>query len=258
MQFIRDKYMRVLVFNGFTRKNELISGLMRESGACTELYRCLCLEDAEKLIFEKEIDLFVIGLYTNRFDGEIQGLKLLRTIRKTEKYFDAYAIVISDLIDKELLVYKDYHCYKFYEYPFDKEEFKNDLKELSLKLGLSAAREKERRKDYVHIAIEDSFYKIEKDNIIMIELHSKYDIIYLKKIGEISLPKGKLKHLIGNLDISEMLPCNRSNIVNMRNVVMIDKKNNKLMLEEFDREISITELGKKNLRKYLEYWNMKS
>ncbi len=258
LQFFRDKYMRILVLEVFTRRNDMISGLIMRSENSAELYQCATVEEAVRLMLSHEIDLFVIGLHSDKRTGDMDGLRFLRCIRKTERYFDAYVIVISDLIDKELIAYKDYHCYKFYEYPFDRDEFKEDIRELTLKCGLGDMRERERRNGYIHLAIEDSFYKVRKDNILMIEVHSKHDVVYLKDIGEISLPKRELKKLIGHLDNSEMLYCNRSNIVNMRNVERIDRKKKTITLVECDKEISITELGRKNLRKYMEYWCLKS
>ncbi len=250
--------MRILVFEGFTRRREMLNKLISDCVKGVQLYECCNLEEVNRVLSKSQIDIFVVDLHIEKGSGEIPGLVLIDWLRKTEEYYSAYIIVISELIDKQLVIYKDYHCYKFYENPINKDEFKNDITELALRRELDLVHEKIKNKDYMFVTIDDIFYKVYYANIIMIETHSKYDIIYVRDIGELSLPKHILRQFIKNLESTEMLYCNRSEIVNMRNVVQIDRKNRMITLAECDRQVYVTDIGKKNLKKYLEYWKAKS
>lgn len=250
--------MKFLVFEGFTRRREMIKRLISDCVRGAVIYDCGSMEEAYSVLAENSIDIFVVNLHLDKNKGEIQGLRFIELIRDSERYFDAYIIVLSELIDKQLVVYKDYHCYKFYENPIDKDEFKADIAELAFRRELCRLREKLKNTDYCFVAIEDSIYKLNISNIILIETHSKYDLIYLRDVGELTLPKSVLKGLIHNLERTGMLYCNRYDIVNMCNVAHIDRKKHMLTMDECGREIYISETGRKNLKKYLEYWKAKS
>lgn len=250
--------MRFLVFEGLARRKEMISGLIRDCIEGVQLVECGSLDEAYSALARCRIDIFVVTLRRDSVSGEIPGIRLIELLRGSEQYFDAYIFVISELVDKQLVIYNDYHCYRFYENPIDKQVFVNDIALLAERLRLSLMRSRQRKNDYLFISFDDSFYKVSVANIIFIETHSKYDIVYLRDVGEKKLPKKALRGLIGNLEMNEMLYCNRSEIVNMRNVLQIDKKKGVLTLDGCRRKINITESGRKNIRNYLDYWRVKS
>ena len=250
--------MKILVFEGFSRRREMICRLIADCVKEVQLYKCGSIEEVSKVLKRDRIDIFVVNLHIEKGTGEIPGLSLVDRLRKSEEYYGAYIIVISELIDKEMVIYKDYHCYKFYENPINKEEFMNDITELAIRREFDLLREKLKNRDYIFIRVDDNIYKIYYSNIILIETHSKFDTIYVRGLGEFSLPKHVLRILISNLEALDMLYCNRSEIVNMRNVIRIDKGKSVLTLDECDKEVYLTRNGRRNLLKYLEYWKAQS
>ena len=246
--------MRVIILEEDNKRKEKMEYLVRTAAERLKVIVCSRIEEAIRAALEEKIHLFIVDLTFDRERSCFTGISFIKWIRRTIEYYNAFVIVTSDLIDKDLIMYKEYHVYKYYERPFRETELQNDIKGLQIMMKLMKLKGMDPDDQYIMVKSEDSFYKIYLRDVLMIEKKSKYDVLYMKDMEAMKLPKYALKGLIeniDNLDAADFFYCNRSNIVNSQNLKKINEAENYAVLENMERTVPISEQGKEHLRKYL-------
>ena len=244
--------MNCLILEGKNTKSKEFEYMVKETDDNAVIFMCKNVEEAYVAASQNHIDIFILNIENDPVSGRIAGIDYILWLRATRDYFDTYIIAISALIDKQLLLYRDFRCFKFHEIPYDRQEMKDDLITIKFFMELKRLRDKYPKENYIHIQIEDSICKINVEDIVLIEIHSKYDLLYLKGEKEKRLPKKTLKSLLKNLESKEFIYCNRSDMVNSQYIKRYDKKKKSIMLDWEAKEIFLTDQGVKRFKKYME------
>ncbi|MCR5147382.1 MAG: LytTR family transcriptional regulator DNA-binding domain-containing protein [Eubacterium sp.] len=243
--------MKVLVLEGNRGRCVEMERLLKGAVQNMEVVACTNTKDALYMAATIRVDLFIICIDVDQENGGLTGIRFLESIRSWDEYFDSYVIVISDLIDSELSFYRRFHCHLFLERPFSKIELQESISQLEFYIKLKKQQRIMYRDKRFHINIDDSIHCIDYSNILLIETHSKYDIIYVTDGESIKVPKLTLKNMLPDIVDNGFMYCNRSEIANIDKITNIDKKEGSIELDRFERKIFLTDQGKKQLKKYM-------
>lgn len=202
------------------------------------------LEDIVKSI-DKDIETSITGYAkgalelsaTNDFDLflldiellDYSGLRLAGELREIDKYKLTPIIFITALPSKELLAFKEIHCYDYIVKPF-KEETVRDAVNTILKYGV-------KKEKYISFDLKDYMYRIKTDDIIYLEaVQRKIEVVTTKERFQVSnyTLNGLQDELTDNF-----VRCHRGYIVNTLYISKIDKVQNVLDLEYTDIRIPI-------------------
>ena len=182
-------------------------------------------EQACNMADSDDFDLFLLDIELLDYSG----LKLAGEIRRMEKYKLTPIIFITALPSKELLAFKEIHCYDYIVKPF-KEETVRDAVNTILKYGV-------KKEKYISFNLKDFMYRIKMDDIIYFEaVQRKIEVVTIKERFQISgyTLNGLQEELTNNF-----IRCHRGYIVNTLYISRIDKVLNVLDLEYTDMKIPV-------------------
>ena len=182
-------------------------------------------KEALELSATNDFDLFLLDIELLDYSG----LRLAGELREMDKYKLTPIIFITALPSKELLAFKEIHCYDYIVKPF-KEETVRDAVNTILKYGV-------KKEKYISFDLKDYMYRIKTDDIIYLEaVQRKIEVVTTKERFQVSnyTLNGLQDELTDNF-----VRCHRGYIVNTLYISKIDKVQNVLDLEYTDIRIPI-------------------
>lgn len=221
-----------------------------------DLIICEGLSEIIKTI-EKEIEIvttgyaknalnYAINSYFDAFLLDIQlndysGMELAKQIRDIEKYKLTPIIFITSIPTKELLAFKQIHCYDYIVKPFSKDEVTKALRTI-IDYGIK----NEGNQPVLRLKQKSYSYIIKQNEIIYIEAVNKK--IHITTINEeIILSTYSLKEIFEELT-SNFIQCHRGYIINTDYIQKVDKANDLIKLKNVNSNIPIGRKYKEHLR----------
>lgn len=184
-----------------------------------------------------EYDAFLLDIQLKDYSG----FELAKEIRDIENYKLTPIIFITAIPTRELIAFKEIHCYDYIVKPFKEEEVKEALKTI-INYGIK----KEDRKPSIKLKQKDYSYIVSQSDIICIE--AKYGDLIVTTIKEnIELSRHTLKEIMDSLD-GNFIQCHRGYIINTDYVEKIDKINDDIYLRGLEFPIPIGRRYKEYLR----------
>lgn len=201
-------------------------------------------EQAYRFALEYHIDLFIVDIILNtRIPGDVSGTKFVEKIREIERYEFTPIIFTTALEDADLYSYSQLHCYKYFEKPYDSDEFLAEVKKtLRFKTVKKESRFYNYKKDGIHYAI--------RVNDIVYFQNNKYNVfIHCKDGSVVEAPYKSNKQILLELNSDRFLKCNKNTIVNIDYIANADSINQYIKLIN---EYGTLELGGRLKRSFLE------
>lgn len=195
----------------------------------------------EALNYAKNInyDAFLLDIQLKDYSG----FELAKEIRSIDYYKLTPIIFITAIPTRELVAFKEIHCYDYIIKPFKEREVKNAL-ETIINYGIK----KDKKRAELKLKQKDYHYIIAQDEIVHIE--SRYGKVIITTIKEqIDLPRYTLKGLMDNLT-DNFIQCHRGYIVNTDYIEKVDKSDYNIYLKGIEFPIPIG-------RKYKDYLRSK-
>lgn len=192
-------------------------------------YANVALEKSAKSTY----DLFLLDIQLLDYSG----LELAKEIRKIDKYKLTPIVFITAIPTKELLAFKQIHCYDYIIKPFSEKEVKETLSTL-INYGIE-------KEEYINFKLKSYTYRVRLDDIIYFEVvHRKVKVVTINEQFELS--HYTLKSLEEELT-SDFVRCHKGFIINSNYISSIDKVNNLINLECTEDMIPIGRKYKDNL-----------
>ena len=201
-------------------------------------------EKAYRYALEYHIDLFIVDIILDTsIPGDVAGTKFVETIRKIDRYAFTPIIFTTSLEDADLYAYAQLHCYRYFEKPYDNEEFINVVKE-TLKFETV---KKERR--YYSYKKEGIHYTVKVEDIVYFQ-NDRYNVfIHCKDREVIKAPYKSIKNILLELKSDRFLKCNGKTIVNVDFVDSTDPVNRYVTLID---SYGMLDLGERLKHSFLE------
>lgn len=201
-------------------------------------------EQAYRCALEYHIDLFIVDIILNaNIPGDVAGTKFVESIRKIDKYKFTPIIFTTSLEDADFYAYAHLHCYRYFEKPYDNQEFISVVKETLL---FKTAKEESR---YYTYKKEGVYYTIKVEDIVYFQNNSCYVFIHCANGTVIEAPYKSTRVILLELNSERFIKCNKNTIVNMDYVENIDAVNRYI---ELSNGYGTLELGLRLKRSFLE------
>ncbi|MCR2044586.1 LytR/AlgR family response regulator transcription factor [Anaerosalibacter massiliensis] len=163
-------------------------------------------------------DMFLLDIQLKDYSG----FELAKEIRGIDHYKLTPIVFITAIPTRELMAFKEIHCYDYIVKPFQEEEVRDTLKTI-INHGIMT-----KENIYLKLKQKDYFYIIEQDEIIYIEARNKK--IFIITINEtIDLSTYTLKQLLDELT-TNFVQCHRGYIINLNYIEKIDRTNDDIYL----------------------------
>ncbi len=192
-------------------------------------YAKKALEEAKKRTY----DLFLLDIELLDYTG----MELAKELRKMDKYKLTFIVFITAVPTKELLAFKEIHCYDYIVKPFGEKEVTHTLKTL-IQFGIE-------KEEFINFTLKNLIYRIKFDDIIYLEVvRRKIKVVTVNEEFEVS------QYTLSSLeeDLSEdFVRCHKGFIVNIKYISSIDKTNSLINLKSTNDIIPIGRKYKDNL-----------
>lgn len=182
-------------------------------------------------------------ILNTRIPGDVAGTKFVESIREIERYEFTPIIFTTALEDADFYAYAQLHCYRYFEKPYDNEEFLAVVKKaLRFKTTKKESRFYNYKKDGVHFAV-----KIK--NIVYFQ-NDRYNVfIHCTDGAVIEAPYKSNRQILLELNSNRFLKCNKNTIVNVDYIANADSISQYIKLIG---EYGTLELGGRLKRSFLE------
>ncbi|AKL94325.1 two component transcriptional regulator [Clostridium aceticum] len=186
-------------------------------------------EEALNCAKKDVIDAFFLDIQLKDYSGLLLGKK----IREIDAYKLTPIVFITAIPTRELLAYKEIHCYDYIVKPFTEEEVTKVFQTI-IRHGIN---KKEEKKPMLKLKQKVYSYLIKQEEIIYIESISRKLLIVTVK-EKFIVSTYTLNQILDKLT-EDFLQCHKGYIVNINYVKKIDKLNNLIQLKETDFRIPI-------------------
>lgn len=182
-------------------------------------------------------DMFLIDIQLLDYSG----FELSKQLRNIDKYKLTPIVFITSVPTKELLAFKEVHCYDYIIKPFKKQDVIKVIDTI-INYGIK----KERKREYISFDLKSYMYHIKLDEIIYVEsIYRKIIVVTTKEKMELS--NYTLNKLLDELT-DNFIQCHKGYIVNVNHISRIDKTDDSIELNGIDISIPIGRKYKDNLR----------
>lgn len=223
-------YGKILIVEDNLLTARGLEGIINSINAKIEINVTGYAEKALNYAKRTNYDMFLIDIRLKDYSG----FELAREIRDIEHYKLTPIVFITAIPTRELMAFKEIHCYDYIVKPFRAQDVVNVLKTL-INYGI-----KRKEKVYLKLKQKDYYYLIKQNEIIYIEAKGK-KILIIAKDESIELSTYTLKQLFDKLT-DYFAQCHRGYIVNLNYIREIDRTNSDIYL--YDTELPIP-IGRK-------------
>lgn len=200
-------------------------------------------EVAYKFAMECDIDLFIVDIILDTStSGDVSGIKFIERIRTIEKYKFTPIIITSSLEDPKLHSYIYFHCYRYFEKPYDREEILGIVKE-----ALMYPQPKEERK-FLYYKKGGILYSVLIKNIVYIVNSSKNIEIHCTDCI-LTAPYKSCKTLLNEINSNDFIQCSKNTIVNKYYIAYVDPANRYINLL---KDYGTLEIGIRIKKKFMD------
>ncbi|WP_041701489.1 LytR/AlgR family response regulator transcription factor [Gottschalkia acidurici] len=201
-------------------------------------------EEALKYTKINEYDAFLIDIQLKDYSG----FELSKEIRNIDIYKMTPIIFITAIPSRELMAFKEIHCYDYIVKPFSEEQVRAAL-ETVINYGIR----NEDKKESLKLDQGGYSYIVEQDEIVYVEAKNRKLVI--TTINEtIDISGYTLYKLIEELT-DDFIQCHRGYIVNVNYITKVDTANNLIDLKHTDLPIPIGRKYKDCLRGKINEYN---
>lgn len=184
--------------------------------------------------------------YYNAFLLDIQledysGIELAKKIREIEKYKLTPIVFITAVPTRELIAFKEIHCYDYIVKPFTEKEVREAL-ETIINHGIKG----QEKSEILKINQKSYSYILKQDEIIYIESKNK-NLLLVTINEEIKLSNYSLSKILEELGAG-FIQCHRGYVINIEYIRRIDHRDNTIKLRGTDELIAIGRKYRENLR----------
>lgn len=184
-------------------------------------------EHAYRYAIEYNIDLFIVDIILNTSAlADISGLKFIEGIRSIERYKFTPIIVTTSLEDPKFHAYSHLHCFRYFEKPYDKEEFQKAVIEA---LEYKSVK---KTKEFYYYKNDGVLYSVKIKDIVYFQSVSRTTYIHCKNNRVLRAPYKSNKNILLELNSEMFLKCSNNTIVNIEYIKGIDTANRYVMLVE--------------------------
>lgn len=184
-------------------------------------------EQAYRYALEYHIDLFIVDIILNtNVQGDVSGTKFVENIRKIEKYSFTPIIFTTSLEDANFYAYAQLHCYRYFEKPYDNEEFVAVVKET---LRFESVKEESRFYTY---KIDGVYYTVKVQDIIYFQNDSRHSFIHCVDGNILKSPYKSIRTIQLELNSDRFLKCNKNTLLNVDFVANVDSINRYIQLTD--------------------------
>lgn len=183
-------------------------------------------------------DAFLLDIQLNDYSG----IELAKQIRSMEKYKLTPIVFITSIPTKELLAFKQVHCYDYILKPFNKKEVIDILKTI-INYGIKNNQENQ---PTIVLKQKSCSYVIKQSEIIFIESINKKIVIYTIN-EQITISTYSLKEFLIELT-DDFIQCHKGYIINSNYIQKVDKANDLIKLNNVVIDIPIGRKYKEALR----------
>lgn len=167
---------------------------------------------------DNNYDAFLLDIQLKDYSG----FELAKEIRSISNYKLTPIVFITAIPTRELMAFKEIHCYDYIVKPFKEETVKATL-ETIINYGIT------KEEIYLKLKQKDYTYLIKQDEIIYIESQNrKIAIVTINE--QIELSTYALSQLLKELN-TNFTQCHKGYIVNMNYIEKIDKTNNDIYIK---------------------------
>ena len=177
-------------------------------------------QEALEMTNLKTYELFLLDIQLNDYSG----FGLAKEIRMIDRYKLTPIVFITVIPTKELLAFKQIHCYDYIVKPFSAKEVVEVLSTV-INYGI-------KKEGYISFNLKSFIYRVKFDDIIYFEIiQRKIKVVTVNEQFELShYTLNKLQDELTN----DFIRCHRGYIVNINYISSVDKINNCVNLEEYD------------------------
>lgn len=194
-------------------------------------------EEALSYAKQGDVNAFFLDIQLKDYSGLLLGKK----IRKIDAYQLTPIVFITAIPTKELLAFKEVHCYDYIVKPFSEEEVKKVFKTI-IYHGIS---EKANKGSVLKLKQKEYTYIIQQEGIIYIEsMNRKLSIRTIN--DEFTVSTYTLNQILDELTTG-FVQCHRGYIINSSYIEKIDKADNLIYLKERDIPIPLGRKYKEEL-----------
>lgn len=243
MNKMQSTYKQILIIEDNKRSMEKVIALIKQIDGVF-IHKAKTSEQAYRYALEYHIDLFIVDIILNtHVPGDVSGTKFVESIRSIDRYAFTPIIFTTSLEDADLYAYAQLHCYRYFEKPYDTEEFVNVVKAaLRFKTVKQESRFYNYKKDGVH-------YTVKVDDIVYFK-NNRYNVfIHCKDGTVIEAPYKSHKLILLELNSNRFLKCNKNTIVNIDFMENTDSVNRYIELVDGHGTL---ELGARLKKSFLE------
>lgn len=234
---------QILIIEDNKRSMEKVCALIHQIDGVF-IHKAENSEQAYRYALEYHIDLFIVDIILDTsVPGDIAGIKFVESIRKVEKYAFTPIIFTTSLEDANFYAYAELHCYKYFEKPYDNEQFVEAVKET---LRFKTTKEESRFYNYKKDGV---YYTVKVQDIVFFQ-NDRYNVfIYCTDGTVLETPYKSSRLILLELNSNRFLKCNKNTIVNIDFVANTDSINRYI---ELTNGYGTLELGARLKNSFLE------
>ena len=194
-------------------------------------------EEALRYMEDNHYDAFLLDIQLEDYSG----IELAKKIRDRDEYKLTPIIFITAVPSRELMAFKEIHCYDYIIKPFKEEEVKKAL-ETIINHGI-----KQKDRPGTFKIIQKSYsYILKQDEIIYIESRNK-NLLLVTINEKIKLSNYSIRKILEELD-SNFIQCHRGFIINTKYIKKINHGENRIKISNIEELIPIGRKFKEHLK----------
>ena len=206
---------------------------------------------AYQIAMEHAIDVFLVDMVLKGDkEGETSGNQFAVAIRQMPQYARATIIVITSLLDPDMVYYRQLHCFRYIEKNFDYDQVEQVIEE-----ALSLPKLEVQKKEYLTMRNKSVSIMKKISEIAYLEKTGRKVIVHSVD-GNCEVNYRSLDSFLEELDNEEFAKCKSNIIVNMCYIEMMDEVNRYIVLKDGLGRLEIgIKIKKQFLKRYDEWLN---
>lgn len=204
------------------------------------------VQRAYQIVMDYHIHLFLVDIILRpELPEDVLGLRFAQRIREIKRYRFTPLVFITSLEDPQLYSYKQLHCLRYIEKPFDPEQVKSIVLEA---LEFPTQDDEER---FAYFRKDGIIYAKHIQDIIYVETKRRKSVIHCKN-DVLEVPYQTSDEILRQIDSEHFVRCSRYAIINIKYIEYVDFTNRYIKLKYVTSSIEIGNSMKTKLKERLE------